>query len=106
MNIGAIVLRHELSTEFCHVYLKPSQLRSTTGRDLIPKKNSGDEMLKSFFQSMSDDELWRIFKDVAETLTERMTIEKQELKARLARLDGLTAIKSTEEIAKRRPYTH
>ena len=46
------------------------------------------------------------FKDVAETLTERMTIEKQELKARLARLDGLTAIKSTEEIAKRRPYTH
>jgi len=55
---------------------------------------------------MSDDELWRIFKDVADTLTERMTIEKQELKARLARLDGLTAIKSTEEIAKRRPYTH
>jgi hypothetical protein len=55
---------------------------------------------------MSDDELWRIFKDVAETLTERMNAEKQELKSRLARLDGLTAIKNTYEAAKRRPYTH
>jgi hypothetical protein len=55
---------------------------------------------------MSDDELWRIFKDVAETLTERMTTEKQELKSRLARLDGLTAIKNTAETAKRRPFTH
>lgn len=63
-------------------------------------------MSKSFFQSMSDDELWRIFKDVAETLTERMTTEKQALKSRLARLDGLTAIKNTGEAAKRRPYTH
>jgi chromosomal replication initiation ATPase DnaA len=63
-------------------------------------------MSKSVFQSMSDDELWRIFKDVAETLAERMTTEKQELKSRLARLDSLTAIKNTDEIAKRRPYTH
>jgi hypothetical protein len=63
-------------------------------------------MSKSSFQSMSDDELWRIFKDVAETLTERMTTEKQELKSRLARLDGLTAIKNTDEIAERRPNTH
>jgi hypothetical protein len=63
-------------------------------------------MSKSFFQSMSDDELWRIFKDVAETLTERMTTEKQELKSRLARLDGLTAINNTDELAKRRPYRH
>jgi hypothetical protein len=59
---------------------------------------------------MSDDELWRIFKDVAETLTERMTTEKQELKqelkSRLARLDGLTAVKNADEIAKRRPFTH
>jgi hypothetical protein len=55
---------------------------------------------------MSDDELWSIFKDVAETLAERMTTEKQELKSRLARLDGLTAVKNTGEIAKRRPYTH
>jgi hypothetical protein len=63
-------------------------------------------MSKRSFQSMSDDELWRIFKDVAETLTERMTTEKQELKSRLARLDGLTAIKNTDEIAARRPNTH
>jgi hypothetical protein len=55
---------------------------------------------------MSDDELWRIFKDVAETLTERMAAEKHELKSRLARLDGLVAIKSTDKTAKRRPYTH
>ncbi len=63
-------------------------------------------MSKHLFQSMSDDELWRIFKDVAETLTERMNAEKQELKSRLARLNGLTAIKNTNEAAKRRPYTH
>jgi hypothetical protein len=55
---------------------------------------------------MSDDELWRIFKDVAETLTERMVTEKHELKSRLAQLHGLMAIKRTDETAKRRPSTH
>jgi hypothetical protein len=55
---------------------------------------------------MSDEELWRIFKDVAETLTERMAAEKYELKSRLARLDGLIAIKRTNDMAKRRPSTH
>jgi hypothetical protein len=106
MNTATILLRHELSTGPRHVFLKRSQLRSTTGRDLIPDQIRGDQMSKSLFQSMSDDELWRIFKDVAETLTERMNAEKQELKSRLARLDGLTAIKNTYEAAKRRPYTH
>ena len=62
-------------------------------------------MSKTSFKSMSDDELWRIFKDVAETLTERMAAEKQELVSRLERLDDLVA-KRTHEIASRPPYIH
>jgi hypothetical protein len=55
---------------------------------------------------MSDDELWRIFNEVAETLTERMATEKQELTCRLVQLDSRTAIKKTGETTNRPPYTH
>jgi hypothetical protein len=63
-------------------------------------------MSKSFFQSMSDDELWRMFNDIAETLTERMATEKQELTSRLMELDSLTARKKTDETTNRPPYRH
>ena len=59
-------------------------------------------MSKSNFKSMSDDELWSIFNDVAETLTERMVAEKSELKSRLEQLNGLMATKRTDETAGRR----
>jgi hypothetical protein len=55
---------------------------------------------------MSDDELWRIFKDVAETLTERMDTEKHELESRLAHLEGLTTVMGADETTNRRSYTH
>lgn len=59
-------------------------------------------MSKSYFQSMSDDELWSIFNDVVETLTDRMVVEKRELKSTLARLNKITPAKRTDETAKRR----
>lgn len=51
---------------------------------------------------MSDDELWSIFNDVVETLTDRMVVEKRELKSTLARLNKITPAKRTDETAKRR----
>jgi hypothetical protein len=51
---------------------------------------------------MSDDELWSIFNEVVETLTDRMVVEKRELKFTLARLNRVMAAKPTDETAKRR----
>lgn len=59
-------------------------------------------MSKSYFQSMSDDELWSIFNDVVETLTDRLVVEKSELKSTLARINRAAAIELTDETATRR----
>lgn len=59
-------------------------------------------MSKSYFQSMSDDELWSIFNDVVDALTDRMVAEKRELKSTLARLNRIMATKPADETAKRR----
>jgi hypothetical protein len=52
------------------------------------------------FQSMPTDELWLLFEDLAATLTDRMIVEKSELKDRLRQLNGPRAA------ALRRPHMH
>jgi hypothetical protein len=53
---------------------------------------------------MSDDELWSTFNDVVEALTERLAVEKRELKSafRISTSQQSNGPKPTDHAAKRR----
>jgi len=54
------------------------------------------------FNSMSTDELWSLFEDLAATLTHRMAAEKSELEDRLKLLNRSMVVGHTKQPAPRR----
>lgn len=63
------------------------------------------DVMKSNLQSMSADELWGLYEDVARMLAERLIAEKELLETRLAQLNQRQHLEQKRrEKSARRPY--
>jgi DNA-binding protein H-NS len=80
-------------------------LRSTTFRSkVITWQAREGESLKSDFEKMAVEELWRLREEITEVLRRKITEEERKLERRLALLHGTLLAEKVGSGAQRRPY--